>query len=178
MKIIIKFFDRLEFICHSIGLAAIFVMMMVITIDSLGRYFFNNPIAGSFELVQNYLMVAVVFLSISYTYKLDGHIKVEIVARLIPDRVRDVLFILTSTLAVVLFSIMTYQGWLKTWEAWINNETIVGVVAWPTFLSYVWIPLGGGLLTVRIIILAAEKLARVFPRPASGLKNKDWRISR
>lgn len=168
MDIIRKLFDRLEIVCHGIGLAAIFIMMITITVDTMGRYFLNSPITGSFELVQNYLLVAAVFLSVSYTYKIDSHIKIELFTRFIPEKVRAVLFIITGALAIVLFSVITYENWLKTWEALIRNETLVGVVAWPTFLSYVWIPLGMGLLTLRILLMIIESISFLFKK---DLKN-------
>ncbi len=161
-------FDRVELIFYGVSLLAIFLMMIIITCDAVGRYFLRNPIDGAFELVQNYLMVAAVFLSVSYTYRINGHIRLELFNKYFSPRLKGFFFYLINIFPLVLFALICYQGSIKAWEAWKGREVIVGIVSWPTFFSYIWIPLGSGLLTLRIFLVLIERAFRGFWPASAG----------
>ena len=44
-------------------------MMCLTSADALSRYAFNRPILGAFEITEKYLMVAAIFLGLSYGYR-------------------------------------------------------------------------------------------------------------
>ena len=67
---------RCERILTLAAAAAAFVMMLLTTADAGGRYFFNRPILGAYELTSNYLMVAAVFLALPYAYRQGANIRV------------------------------------------------------------------------------------------------------
>lgn len=153
-------FEKLEKAVFWLGLTAIFLMMLSITSDTIARYVFRHAIDGAFEFTQNYLMVGAVFLSMSYTYKVNGHIRLELFNKLLPQRIKGILFYPNTVLPMMFFALIAYEGWLKTWEAWVGNESLVGVVSWPTYLSYVWIPLGAGIMVLRLLLELIEQIVK------------------
>ena len=44
-------------------------MMCLTSADALSRYAFNSPILGAFEITEKYLMVAAIFMGLSYGYR-------------------------------------------------------------------------------------------------------------
>ena len=44
-------------------------MMCLTSADALSRYAFNRPILGAFEITEKYLMVAAIFMGLSYGYR-------------------------------------------------------------------------------------------------------------
>ncbi|WP_366922088.1 TRAP transporter small permease [Metallumcola ferriviriculae] len=166
-------FDKIDKFLYRLGLWGIFVMMLLITLDAAGRYFLRDPIDGAFEFVQDYLMVAVVFLSMSYTYKTDSHIRLELFARKFPERLKRVFFYINNLLPLVFFFIIAREGWVKTWEAWVGNEFTIGVVSWPTYLSYIWIPVGVGILVLRIGFTVAEQVIMDIDCLRQGVNSQD-----
>ena len=70
-------------VLHAIGKAlwrcelALFYTSVVATIgimcltsaDALSRYLLNRPIIGAYEITEKYLMVAAIFLGLSYAYR-------------------------------------------------------------------------------------------------------------
>ncbi len=58
---------------NKVGLFILFMMMLLTVADVIGRYFFNFPIAGTFELTEVMLSL-LVFFSIAYTQIHKGHI--------------------------------------------------------------------------------------------------------
>ena len=55
----------------------LFAMMTITAVDVLGRYVFNTPVPGGFEIVQ-YLMAVVVFASLPLTTAAERHLTVSL----------------------------------------------------------------------------------------------------
>jgi TRAP-type C4-dicarboxylate transport system permease small subunit len=69
-------------------------MMCLTSADAFSRYLFNKPILGALELTEKYLMVAAVFLGLSYAFRGGLFIRVTLLvdrlsgtARLVADYV-------------------------------------------------------------------------------------------
>ena len=67
----------------SSGLAVLsagllFVLMMITTVDVVGRYVFNNPLAGSTELIELFLGL-LIFATIPLLCRNDDHVVVDLV---------------------------------------------------------------------------------------------------
>jgi TRAP-type C4-dicarboxylate transport system permease small subunit len=65
----------------------LFAMMIITTVDVVGRYLLNSPIPGGFEIVQ-YLMAVVVFASLPLTTAADNHLTVSLVGGWLKGRMR------------------------------------------------------------------------------------------
>src|SRR6478736_8480939 len=64
-----KFLSRCELALLYLGVLATFAMMCLTSADALSRYAFNRPILGAFEITEKYLMVAAIFMGLSYGYR-------------------------------------------------------------------------------------------------------------
>jgi TRAP-type C4-dicarboxylate transport system permease small subunit len=118
--------DRFSGLLKFIGASAITVMMMLTVVDVIGR-FFKYPIFGSVELV-GFLATIVVAAALPYTYKVDGHVGVEILVRLLSKKTQLIIDLFTRTLTLVLFCLVAWQMFLyaddihKTGEVSMNLE--------------------------------------------------------
>jgi TRAP-type C4-dicarboxylate transport system permease small subunit len=64
-----KWLHRFELALLYLGVLATFAMMSLTSADALSRYLFNSPILGALEITEKYLMVASIFLALSYAYR-------------------------------------------------------------------------------------------------------------
>jgi TRAP-type C4-dicarboxylate transport system permease small subunit len=88
----------------------VLLCMMVLTIsDVIGRYFFNSPITGAYEITQ-VMMVTVVFLLLCYNQAQKGHISIDFVIRLLPQKMRMAIDIVTHLVSLF---IMILIGWMN-----------------------------------------------------------------
>src|ERR1700704_6835424 len=69
MEALGKLLRRCEIALLYVGVLATFAMMCLTSADALSRYTFNRPILGAFEITEKYLMVAAIFLGLSYGYR-------------------------------------------------------------------------------------------------------------
>ena len=74
----VKLLQGLMALLNAVGTAWIGVITVLITCDILGRVLFNSPIIGVPEIVK-VSVVAIVWLQMSYTLKIGGHIRSDVV---------------------------------------------------------------------------------------------------
>jgi TRAP-type C4-dicarboxylate transport system permease small subunit len=126
MKMIFTMLDRFSGFLKLIGGVALTCMMLLTVVDVIGR-FFKHPIFGSVELV-GFLATIVVAAALPYTYKVEGHVGVEILVRLLSQKAQICIDIFTRALSLILFSVVSWQMFLyaediqKTGEVSMNLE--------------------------------------------------------
>lgn len=107
MTLLDRILNRISDLLRSAGALALTLMMLITVADVTGR-FFKHPIFGSVELV-GFLAVVVAAAALPHTYKVGGHVGVEIITRLFPRKIRLLLDLFTRTLTLILFSMAAWQ---------------------------------------------------------------------
>ena len=92
-----------------IGNAAIAAMMLLTAADVCGRYFFNAPVLGAYEITE-YLMMIMVFSFLAFAQSQNAHISVDIVFDRLPPKVRFALERLNHLICLVMLGLVTYMG--------------------------------------------------------------------
>lgn len=110
MSIIFKMLGRFSEFLKVIGASAITIMMVLTVVDVIGR-FFKYPIFGSVELI-GFLATIIVAAALPYTYKVEGHVGVEILVRLLSKKTQLMIDLFTRTLSLILFCLVTWQMFL------------------------------------------------------------------
>lgn len=157
-KILENGLSALDRVCLAVAQFAIFVMMLSISVDALGRYFFNRPLQGSFEFTTLYLMVILTFLGMPATYAGGGHIRLDVLRPWLARIPGNPVERLNALIAACIFGFLAWHSGTEAVSKFIERDTTFGVIQFPLYWSYVWVPLGCGLLALR---LAVEV---VFPR--------------
>lgn len=136
-----------------VGGIAMALMMIHIVVDVSMKYFFNDPIDGTTEIVAAYYMVSTVFLPLAYVTFTQGHLVVELFTGRMAGRQLSLLTAFTGTVTFVYLLFMIYctvdEAVLRTrdGEAW---ETSVDLVAvWP---SRWLLPLGLGAMALVVLV--------------------------
>ncbi|OUM87910.1 MAG: hypothetical protein BAA01_10695 [Bacillus thermozeamaize] len=151
MKLILRYFDRLERAMFLVSQIAVFLMMILTTADAVCRYVLRQPIVGVFEFTTNYLMVITVFLSMSYVMRIKGHITIDLITERLPAKWVGYFRMVFLFLGAVMMFILGYQGVGLTIEAWEKGYTTMGLIPWPMWISYVCIPIGMFLFCIRLL---------------------------
>jgi TRAP-type C4-dicarboxylate transport system permease small subunit len=90
-----------------IGAACLVGMMLLTCADVVGRTF-GHPIFGSVELV-GFMATLAVVMALPYTHQVQGHIGVEILVRLFPEKTQTIIDICTGVVSLVLFAVVTWR---------------------------------------------------------------------
>lgn len=136
--IILTWLEKLLIWLAVIATAA---MMLLTSADALLRYAINQPIIGAYEVTEKYLMVAAIFLGMSYAYRGGAFIRVTFLV----DRLPKPLRLLTDAIAyLVCLTTMVVLLWATGLQAVreIGGSTTLATLPIPTGPSYALVPIG------------------------------------
>lgn len=152
MKMIFSTLDKFSDLLKGIGGVALTCMMLLTVVDVIGR-FFKYPIFGSVELV-GFLATIVVATALPYTHKIDGHVGVEILVRLLSERAQLWFDILTRSLSLMLFSLITWQMFLYAQDIRHTGEVSMNLEFPIYYIVY--------LLAFALLVLSVTILETIF----------------
>ncbi len=139
-------------------LAAVCVAgMMLVTVADVGlRWFANYPLRGTVEIVE-LLLACSFFLALPATFLRDENIVVDVIDRWAGAAGVSLLKRLSAGLAVVVLSILAWQGWISAQDTLVFGD-VTSDLSIPKI--YYWIPLlvgfiGAG-LSALIIVLSRD----------------------
>jgi TRAP-type C4-dicarboxylate transport system permease small subunit len=98
-----------------IGNAALFVMMCLSTADVVGRYLFNKPILGVFEITE-FLMLIIIFSYLALAQSSKSHISVDILVPHLPKKIQLIIERFNHLLCLLLMVLITWMGVEKAME--------------------------------------------------------------
>lgn len=87
-------------------------IVAVTVLDVFGRYLFNKPLPGGFELTEM-MMALLIFVSMPVVTREDGHIKVDILDLVLPAGMRFYQDLLGSFVGCVVCLIAAWGMWSK-----------------------------------------------------------------
>jgi TRAP-type C4-dicarboxylate transport system permease small subunit len=162
--------DRLAIAIEKIAglfLAAITVLVFA---SAIGRYAFAAPIPDAFDLARLLLGVAVLWGFASVGYR-GAHIKVDLVAELLPARVRAWLDVIAQ-LVLLLFTVLLAWMLLGRLEsAFASNESTfdLRLPVWP-WLAAIWLGVVASVFTIvsRLVLVLLGTAPAQRPTDMTG----------
>jgi TRAP-type C4-dicarboxylate transport system permease small subunit len=140
------------------------LMMMLIVIDVVGRYIFNMPIDGAFELTE-FMMAIFVPFALVYCQKKKGHIVVDLVFGRLPAWLRRLLEKITLVLTIVYFALISWQSFFAIEEEWANSikSSVLLISTYPFFIP----------LLIAFFMLTLLLLAHLLSTFTAAKQNRD-----
>lgn len=143
---------RIEDLALVIAGVAIVAAMLLVSADALMRYVFAAPLAFQLHVTEFYLLPASLTMALAWGYRTGGTIQIQFLIALLPDWVVIPLTRIGLIAASGYMVYFAWRGYLVFLRAFDRGEVVMGVVDWPVSLSWIWIPLGCGLLALRLLI--------------------------
>jgi TRAP-type C4-dicarboxylate transport system permease small subunit len=146
------------------GLATLAIVLLV-SYDVLMRHFLNRPQLFVDE-VASFLQVLLIFGGAAYTFRVGGHVRVDLVTTHVGRTARARLRLVTLALGVVFLAVVI---WVTTQSAYtaFTYGRVSGVMLYPLWLPMAFIP-AGLLLMGAVMAVALVKQARLTLGPAAG----------
>jgi TRAP-type mannitol/chloroaromatic compound transport system permease small subunit len=112
----IKFWiQRLNrWVCYA-GMLLILPLMLLTTVDVIGRAAWARPIPGIVEL-SSYILDIFILLGLAYTQQVKGHVRVSIITSRLPPRAQLFLEILVTLLSLFIIVLLAWQGFVVGFE--------------------------------------------------------------
>lgn len=141
-------------------------MMLLTTMDVIGRYVFHHPISGTADLIE-VMMVVIVFLALSDVASSGGHISVEILTLHLSQKKNLLLKTVMLTLSVLVSGVLAWQLGANAIYTFSHPEgTTVLYIPKAPFL--VISSLGCGAVTLANLGVAIESALKYLSRKTSN----------
>lgn len=154
---------RLEKGLHILACTALFLLMLLISADAAGRYLFNAPVEGAYEITELYLMIAIVLFGFGTTQRTGGHVRITLLYDNLPPGVRRVCEALFLLAALAVFGVATVAASELALDHLAAGRTQGGAMALPIGPSWLILVLGLAFFWLRLF---AQFLLCLLGRPA------------
>ena len=151
LRVVGKVLWRCELALVYTSVVATIGIMGLTSADALSRYLFNRPIIGAYEITEKYLMVAAIFLGLSYAYRGGVFIRVTFLV----DRLPRPLKLLANYLAhlvSLLFCLITLVATSQQALRGLREATTLSALPLLVGPAYCLVALGFFALTVLMLI--------------------------
>lgn len=98
-----------------LGAFSLFVMMCLTAADVLGRYIFNSPITGAFELTE-FLVLILIFSFLANAQARKAHVTVDLILSRFPGSFRFYVELFNHAISLVLMALITWIGIERAFE--------------------------------------------------------------
>ncbi len=151
MEKLASWLHKINMIFGFVAAAAIALMMISTTADTISRYVFNDPIAGVFELNEVLLVIAV-FLTVAWTQESRGHTRVVLIMRKFSMRNAIKLDTLCWVLCFIFLAVMGWQSAREALRSYEINEFRWGSVQMQIWWAKALVPLGCWLACLQLLV--------------------------
>ena len=149
-------------LCY-IGMILLAALMFLGALDVMGRYFLNKPIKGAYE-TSEILLAGIVFFGLAYALAVGGHVAVEGFVALFPSRTRAIAGIATSSLSLIIFILIGWQGAklaIRSWEA----HRLIDVLFVPIAPFQLLVPVGAFAVCLELLVAILHFIAAARKAP-------------
>jgi len=122
---------------------ALVLLMLLTTADVIGRYFFNSPISGVFDLT-HFAVSIMVYLGLAYCGFRGAHVVIELLYDKLPAGARRVLNRVINLVGCVLFGLIAWRTWVQSIDVRDMGEASQ-MMEIPLFPLYYVVAFGSGL---------------------------------
>jgi TRAP-type C4-dicarboxylate transport system permease small subunit len=131
-------------------------MMALTGADVAMRYFLNSPIPGSFEIIQ-YMMPMVVALGLAACACKEGHVRVDLITSMLPERTQQVLKSVSYFIMTVVFFLISWQSIVRA-KGMMASGQYTEVLYLPIYPFVFVVTLGGAALCLVALKLCLHYL--------------------
>jgi C4-dicarboxylate transporter DctQ subunit len=126
--------------------------MLIAVVQVLGRYLAPREAITWAEEVIVYIMVWGIMIVASQLVRTDGHVRPDLVLRLLPPGVQRWVEMFNCLVALAFTAGMVWYGWQVVSTAMLLDQRSSSDLQFPMYLYYLALPTGGALMAVRYVI--------------------------
>lgn len=150
MKTINNMIDMSMKFLSMVAAAALAFLLIGIVYATFSRVAFNKPLASLVEY-STYSLVYVTFLGAPEILKNKGHINLDIITNMLPERTNTILSMIVNIAGAVISGVIFYYGFLVAKDNFLFNVKIMDSMGTPQYLLTATIPIGLFFMTIQFI---------------------------
>ena len=149
LQFVLGWWDRIEeTLVGLLGLIALLIGLLQV----IGRYIDPARAISYAEEVIVYLIIWAIMIVSSQLVRRDGHVRPDLVLRLLPPRYLRLIEIFNCLVALVFCGALVWYGWQIVDTSWMIDETSSTDLQFPMWLYYLALPVGSALMLLRYVL--------------------------
>lgn len=124
---------KLELLFTAIAGIALIATMMLITVDVFMRYFMNQPLTWWYDVLTNYVMIALFYLAFSEALRRLEHLSIDVLSQRMSAKSQAIILTILYIIVGPLTIAIGYIGIISAHDSYSNNEVLAGLIAWPVW---------------------------------------------
>jgi len=149
LQFALGWWDRIEeTLVGLLGLIALLIGLLQV----IGRYIDPARAISYAEEVIVYLIIWAIMIVSSQLVRRDGHVRPDLVLRLLPPRYLRIAEIFNCLVAIVFCAALVWYGWQIVDTSWMIDETSSTDLQFPMWLYYLALPVGSALMLLRYVL--------------------------
>lgn len=154
--------DKLNTIMKYLCVILLFCMMLLGTVDVLGRYLFNSPVSGTYEIF-GMLLPALVLLGLAYAQAERAHIRITLLISRLPSMVQRVLGIITTIIMMFMTVLIGWHG-MELSLRFKEMGKLIDTIQIPIYIPQLVVPIGAFILLLVLLVQLIQDIARPAER--------------
>jgi len=133
----------------------------VLTSSVVTRYLFKASTDWQDETAV-FLLVGATFLCGAFVQAIRGHVGIEALAAVLPDRANEWRRVAVDVLCLGFCTLFAWKSWTLLHEAWVDKQTTTSTWAPPLWIPYFLMAAGMTLLSLQLLVQLAAGVGRVL----------------
>lgn len=146
-----------------IGGVMMLTAMVLTSLDAILRYTISSPLVFVSYLMQYYLLVGMLTMPMAWGFRTGGYIRISFLAARIPQPSRSIMLRAGMFLSGVYSLLLAWLGGRHYWDVFERGDVQMGVIDWPVSWSWIWVPIGMGLLAIRMFLISVGPADGLYP---------------
>ncbi len=145
-------------LCYT-GMFFAIPLMLITTVDAIGRDMFDKPLPGTIELSE-YMLSIIILLGAAYTQQVKGHVGVDFLTKRMSTKTKSAIGVITTLASMFIITIVIWQGYLEG----INEKTVSDMLRVPQKPFRLLVSIGGILLWLELLVDLITDIQILFGR--------------
>ncbi|NPA73909.1 MAG: TRAP transporter small permease [Epsilonproteobacteria bacterium] len=158
MKFICKLSDKLQTFGAYLSSLLFIALTLLILTEIVARSFFNvsTMIADEYS---GYFYLAAIFIGLGYTFKEDGHIRINVLTSRLSKKANRYIDIFAGSITLVLILFILYNSILMVKESYEYDMVSETVSETPIYLTQLAMPIGLFLFALAVLSFILRRIA-------------------
>ena len=160
LPMIIKALERINTWAAVLGMTFVLPLMLITTLDVIGRSVLDRPLPGTYELSE-FMLAIIILLGAGYTQHEKGHVALGLFASRFGPRVQKTVRMVTLILSLSIITIMVWQGYLLG----LGDKEVTDQLRIPTGPFKLLVGIGGSLLWLQLLADLLKTIDEMLRKP-------------
>ena len=161
--------DKILVLCRWSTIVVVGTITGIIFVGVFWRYVLGDALAW-YEESAKYLMMWLVFLASPIVLKNTGHVAIDNLPRILPQRLKYALYVVVFSAVLFLLYEFVVEGWGLALNAWPQQTTSIPISYFWVYLS---VPVGSAIMIVIMVEQWLRAFVGIFDPDAGSLPSYD-----